>query len=96
MNNRIIIAAACAALIASSCRDNSGIYDIRDFGAEPGSAELSTVPIQKAVDRCGADGGGTVVIPRGDWTVGTINLRTNVELHLSKGARLVASTDLSA
>lgn len=91
-----IIVAACVAAVLSSCRDRGGIYDIRDFGAEPGLEKLVTESVQKAVDRCGADGGGTVVVPRGDWMVGTINLRSNVELHLSKGARLVATTDLSA
>ncbi len=48
----------------------------------------STRAIQKAIDKMSARGGGTVVIPRGVWTTGRIELKSNVNLHLAKGAEL--------
>ena len=47
--------------------------------------------IQKRVDSCAAAGGGRVVVPSGTWKTGPIHLRSNVELHLEDGARLVFS-----
>jgi polygalacturonase len=43
----------------------TGVYNIRDFGAEPGGTTLCTQAIQNAVDQCAKDGGGTVLSRRG-------------------------------
>ena len=49
---------------------------------------LSTKNIQQAIDRLAQKGGGTVVIPAGDWQTGRITLRTGINLHLAEGCRL--------
>ncbi|MBQ8467917.1 MAG: hypothetical protein IJ546_09540, partial [Prevotella sp.] len=49
---------------------------------------LSTKAIQTAIDRMSAKGGGTVVVPNGEWTSGRIELKSGVCLHLSDGAVL--------
>ena len=49
---------------------------------------LSTSVIQKAIDRMAAKGGGTVVIPKGRWTTGRIELKSQVNLRIEKGAEL--------
>lgn len=46
---------------------------------------LSTRQIQTAIDRMSRQGGGTVVIPDGQWTSGRIELKSGVCLHLSDG-----------
>ena len=53
-------------------------YDIRQFGAKMVAAKFlyDTVPIQKAIDTCAKDGGGTVVIPKGNWLTGPLFLRS--------------------
>ncbi|MBQ9784707.1 MAG: hypothetical protein IJW29_04320 [Clostridia bacterium] len=71
------------------------MYNVRDYGAVPSTSALSTQAIQSAIDECHANGGGRVVIPAGTYTVGSIFLRSHVELHLEHGARLVASRDLA-
>jgi len=48
----------------------------------------STKAIQKAIDKMTKKGGGTVVIPKGIWKTGRIVLKSNVNLHLEKGAEL--------
>ncbi|HJC24397.1 MAG TPA: glycoside hydrolase family 28 protein [Candidatus Eisenbergiella merdavium] len=48
------------------------------------SASFSS--IQEAVDRCAGLGGGTVRVPAGRWESGAVHLRSNIRLHLEKGA----------
>jgi polygalacturonase len=49
--------------------------------------------IQNAISVCHAAGGGRVVIPAGNYLCdGPIHLRSNVNLHLQKGATLVFDT----
>lgn len=49
--------------------------------------------IRKAIAACHEAGGGRVVIPKGKWRTGKIHLRSNVNLHLEKDARLTFSGD---
>lgn len=68
---------------------------ITDFGAIGDGIRLETETIQKALDACASSGGGVVIIPAGEYRIGTIYLRSNVELHLESGALLKASHDLN-
>jgi len=69
------------------------MYSVQDFGARGDGQHLETAALQAAIDRCAAEGGGTVVLPPGVYRSGTLWLRDNVELHLTAGARLQGSTD---
>lgn len=60
----------------------------------PKGAALDSVGIQAALDAAHAAGGGTVVVPPGDYAVGPLRLRSRVRLHLEPGARLWASPRL--
>ncbi len=42
--------------------------------------------IQQAIDKCAADGGGTVYIPKGEWHSGSIHLKSHVHIQLDKEA----------
>jgi polygalacturonase len=66
-------------------------YNVRDFGAKGDGKNLDTVAVQKAIDTCFNDKGGTVLIPAGDFVCGTIELKSNVTLHLSAKGRLLGS-----
>ncbi len=70
----------------------SVLYDIRGFGAVGDGIAMNTGAIQAAIDRCTADGGGTVVVPAGRFLTGTIRLRDRVVLHVSSGGVLLGST----
>lgn len=56
---------------------------------------LATEAIQKAVDHASAQGGGTVMLGKGDYVTGTIVMKDNVRLQVAAGSRMLASTDLN-
>jgi hypothetical protein len=69
----------------------SGIYNVSGFGAKGDGKTLDTIAIQAAIDACTNDRGGTVLIPAGDFLCGTIELKSNVTLHLAAMGRLLGS-----
>lgn len=81
-----------AGMVCLAAAGASADLDIRNYGAS--EAEVCTAAIQKALDEADRAGGGTVVIPAGTWTTGTMWLRSRVELHLEKGAVLKGSTHM--
>ena len=70
-------------------------YNITSYGAISDTTILSTRAIQAAIDDCSRNNGGKVIIPTGNYRSGTIYFRSNVTLHLEKGATLYGSTRLS-
>ena len=57
-------------------------YSVLDFGAVPGSPEIQTGALQRAIDQVSASGGGRVVVPKGVYRTGALQLKSRVELHL--------------
>ena len=49
---------------------------------------MNTKSIQTAIDKLARRGGGTVVIPAGTWQTGRIEVKSNINLHISEGATL--------
>ena len=67
------------------------IYDILTFGAKGDGVTDDAVAIQKAIDRCSAEGGGVVLLPRNHvFLSGPVELKSNVEFHLESTATLKA------
>ena len=65
---------------------------LRAVAAGEGVA-AETARIQAEIDRVSRAGGGRVSVAPGDHHIGSLLLRSGVELHLEKGARLVGSRD---
>ena len=63
-------------------------FPITRYGAKEGGKVLNTKAIARAVDACHRVGGGRVVVPAGEWLTGPVHLKSNVNLHLEKGAVL--------
>jgi polygalacturonase len=66
-------------------------FSITGFGAVPGDKTKTSQAIAKAIDEANKTGGGTVVIPDGEWLTGQVHLKSNVNLYLSKEATLLFS-----
>jgi polygalacturonase len=71
----------------------SRTYSIVDFGALADALFECTDAINKAITTCHNDSGGTVIVPEGRYLTGAIHLKSNVNLHLNKGAVLVFTGD---
>src|ERR1041385_4144875 len=67
------------------------VFNVREFGAKGDGKNLDTVAVQSAIDAAHKDQGGTVLIPAGTFVVGTIELKSNVTLHLAAQGRLLGS-----
>lgn len=67
------------------------VYDITAYGAKGDRTTLNTSAVQAAIDACHADGGGTVLVPAGVFRIGTVELRSNITLHLAASAVLLGS-----
>jgi polygalacturonase len=75
--------------------DDAGarIYNIRKYGAKGDGVALDTAALQAAIDACHQDGGGTVLVPAGTFQIGTVELKSNVTLHLAASGKLLGSGD---
>jgi polygalacturonase len=68
-------------------------YVITEFGAVQGDKQKTSEAINKAIAKANKSGGGIVVIPEGEWITKKIHFKSNVNLHLNKGAVLLFSED---
>lgn len=64
------------------------IVDVCELGAVGDGKTDDTTTIQKAIDQCGQQDGGKVVVPPGVFRVSTLYMKSGVELHLATGAKL--------
>src|SRR6478735_8300213 len=64
------------------------VYNVRTFGASGLKSDNAQAAIQKAIEACAAAGGGTVFFPPGEYSSGTLHLRSHVRLYLESGATL--------
>jgi Glycosyl hydrolases family 28 len=92
------VALAAAPLSAAPQAARSGalgtrIYNILDFGAKGDGTTLDTEALQAATDACNKDQGGTVLVPAGVFVIGTVELKSNVTLHISAQGKLLGSAD---
>lgn len=71
----------------SACKKLS----ILDFGAIKGNKEVTSKAIDDAINKANKMGGAIVVVPEGEWLTGKIHFKSNVNLHLEKGAVLLFS-----
>ncbi|WP_308991100.1 glycoside hydrolase family 28 protein [Mariniflexile litorale] len=71
----------------SNCKQ----FLITDFGAIQGDKELISKAISNAITEANKIGGGIVIIPKGEWLTKKIHFKSNVNLHLNKGALLLFS-----
>ena len=86
-------AAAALPLLAQEPVTASGvrIFNVRDHGAKGDGQTLDTAAVQAAIDACERDRGGVVLIPAGDFLVGTVQLKSNVTLRVAASGRLLGS-----
>ena len=90
MNQRALISLFALSTLSLSART----FYISDYGAVSDTTILSTNALQNAIDECSIAGGGRVVVPSGDFKIGSVQLKSNVHLYLEEGSTLYGSTDI--
>ena len=68
-----------------------GIFNVKDYGAKGDGKTLDHIAINKAIDAAVAKGGGQVLLPAGTYLCGSIHLKSDIDLHLLAGAKILAS-----
>src|SRR5256885_17149264 len=100
-----VLLSLLASTVACGCKTKpaaaaAGIplrFDGRSLGAAGDGRTKDTAAFQMALDACaagGAGGGGEVIVPAGNYLIGSIELGSNTTLRLQSGATLTASPDL--
>ena len=68
----VLILSSSIGCAAQSNTESMKRYLITDYGALADGKTVNTKSIQAAIDKCDADGGGTVVVPAGTFLSGAI------------------------
>ena len=71
----------------------SNTVSLVDFGGVGDGKALNTEAFSKAIDALSNKGGGKLVVPAGVWFTGPIVFKSNINLHLDKGALILFSSD---
>jgi polygalacturonase len=79
---------------SSSSLASTNSWSVRDCGAKGDGHTKDTAAVQKALDACASAGGGTVVVPAGNYLIGSIVVGSNTTLKLEARANLTGSPDI--
>ena len=82
-----LIIFAIVALHATAQKD----YNIKNFGAKGDGKTDDAIAIQKAMDACSKTGGRVVVPAPYTFLTGPFNVRSNIELFVEGGSKLLAN-----
>ncbi|MDR2950200.1 MAG: glycoside hydrolase family 28 protein [Prevotella sp.] len=66
---------------------------IADYGGISDGITLNTEAFEKAMNALSVKGGGTLIVPSGVWYTGPIVFKSNINLHLEKGALILFSAN---
>jgi len=88
----LLVALLMATVSPSHGATPEAVFNVKDNGATGRKSDDARPAIQKALDAAGA-AGGTVYLPPGEYTSGTLHLRSHVRLLIDSGATLYASLD---
>jgi polygalacturonase len=69
------------------------VYNVRDYGATGDGKTLDSPAINKAIDAAAKAGGGTVYLPAGTYLCGSIHLKSNINLHIDVGAKILGAPE---
>lgn len=90
------VLALCLLWCAPELNARQRVLNIRDFGATGKKAENAQAIIQRAIDSCARSGGGMIYVPPGEYSSGTIHLRSHVRFFVEAGATIYSIKDKSA
>ena len=90
----VLLAVLGAVAIGAEGAAKGATIDISEHGGVGEGATLNTKAIQGAIDELAAGGGGTLVVPKGEFLTGALCLKGGVNLELREGAVLKGSSSI--
>ncbi|MCR4916689.1 MAG: right-handed parallel beta-helix repeat-containing protein [Prevotella sp.] len=82
---------ACVWLALSATQMAAQVYNVRDYGARGDGRTLDSPAINAAIEAAAKGRGGQVLLPAGTYLCGSIRLKSNIDLHLSAGSKILAA-----
>ena len=79
--------------VSGQSPSQTGIYNVRTYGALGDGKNLDSKAINKAIETAANAGGGTVYLPAGNYLSGSIHLRSNISFYLDQGATIIATSE---
>lgn len=89
MKTTLLITLGALVSITASARTLA----IAELGAKPDGTTDNTAVLQKAIDTCAAEGGGTVLVAGGTFMTYTLYPKSNVRIQIEAGATLKGGPD---
>jgi len=94
---RLILSITLVALVVAGCKSYSGaqrpILNVRNGNAIGDGTNDDTVAFQKSFDICEALGGGIVVVPPGNYLIGSVTIPSHTTLQLQPGSVIIGIGD---
>jgi polygalacturonase len=84
--NAVVYLLFASGLLSASV--NAATYHATDLGVKADGTTNNAKELQKIIDRCSTEGGGTVVIDKGTVVSGMLYLKDKVTLEIAEGATL--------
>ena len=93
LNIKLAIVITLVTLQIASAQNNysPGVFNVKAYGAVGDGKNLDSKAINKAIDAAANVGGGTVLIPAGNYLSGSIHLKSNISLLIDQGATIIAA-----
>ncbi|MBD5779134.1 right-handed parallel beta-helix repeat-containing protein [Pelagicoccus sp. NFK12] len=83
------------AFLTSTAFGSNGVLNVKDYGAQGDGIAIDSDAINAAIDAAAESGGGTVLLPAGDYLSYTLRLKSNTTLKIDAGATLIAAEPTS-
>jgi polygalacturonase len=93
LKNAVTLCCFLLTLIKPFAQSNSGVYNIKDYGAAGDGLALDSKAINKAIETAANAGGGEIIFAAGKYLCGSIRLKSNIHLILQQGAMLIATDE---
>lgn len=97
----ILWLAALLGAVSRVCADSAvtnapaRVFNIREFGAKGDGVAKDTAAVQAALDACAAAGGGTVLVPAGNYLIGSVRMGGRTRLEMERNANFSGSADVA-
>lgn len=89
----LILVSFIAVATSAPAATQHATFNVRDFGAVGDGTNNDTIAFQKALDACAVGGGGEVIVPAGNYLIGSVQMGRDTILRLQANSVIIGSGD---